>query len=378
VMQIRYGGCKGTLSVRPELDNEKYQLIIRESMKKFETAYDMLEICKLSAPRALCLNRQVIVLLSNRHICDSNFLILQNKTLLWLVQSLLNNQKAFQLLIDKVLDVFPLQELSQNVDLVNEVFFRDLVIGCCLNNVLDLLKRTKIKVSKSKARNMFGTVDEYGVLKDGQVFIQPTPLPNINDKRISPVSAKPFVGRVAITKNPCHHPGDIRTFEAVDHPKLQHLKDVVVFPCQGHRPHPHEISGSDLDGDEYAVIWHEDLVPTTPNADPYDYDLQKEPEKQNRPITRNDISNSVLTIAEQDCIGRLSNLHLAFVDKQGVDDSFCKQLAGFISQEVDSPKTGKHPLTDAEINEISNKLNNERPDFMENRNMRSYLSPYIL
>ena len=79
--------------------------------------------------------------------------------------------------------------------------------------------------------------------------------------------------KVVITKNPCHHPGDIRTFTAVDHPKLKHLKDVVVFSQQGDRPAPHDISGSDLDGDEYLVLWHKDLVPCeTENAQPYDFD----------------------------------------------------------------------------------------------------------
>jgi hypothetical protein len=51
VLQIRYGGCKGTVSVDPNLDDKPHQLIIRESMLKFTSDHDQLEICKVSSPR---------------------------------------------------------------------------------------------------------------------------------------------------------------------------------------------------------------------------------------------------------------------------------------------------------------------------------------
>ncbi|CAF0945376.1 unnamed protein product [Didymodactylos carnosus] len=224
-------------------------------------------------------------------------------------------------------------------------------------------------------------VDEYGVLEYGQVFIQYTPMyeENINDEPRSREDPKILKNcLVAITKNPCHHPGDIRTFNAIDHLKLRHLKDVVVFPKKGPRPHPNEISGSDLDGDEYAVIWHEDLVPDTPNYEAYMYDSQKDLPEHTGEITREDINKVVLDIAEQDYLGRLSNLHLAYVDLLGVHHETCKELAGVISKEVDSGKTGIHPKSEAEIKELAKGLNNQRPDFMENKNMKSYVSSYIL
>ncbi len=54
VMQIRYGGCKGTVSVNPDLDYTEKQLILRKSMHKFISTHDVLELCKISAPR-MCL-----------------------------------------------------------------------------------------------------------------------------------------------------------------------------------------------------------------------------------------------------------------------------------------------------------------------------------
>ena len=77
-----------------------------------------------------------------------------------------------------------------------------------------------------------------------------------NDPSFAPQPEKTIILQqsVVVTKNPCHHPGDIRVFSAVDVPRLRHLKDVIVFPQRGKRPHPNEISGSDLDGKRNIVL----------------------------------------------------------------------------------------------------------------------------
>jgi RNA-dependent RNA polymerase len=237
---------------------------------------------------------------------------------------------------------------------------------------------------------MFGIVDEYNVLKPNEVFIQYTRLNDHEDNDHYDKNQKTEIlnnRTVVITKNPCHHPGDVRTFTAVDYKALRHLKDVVVFSQQGDRPASHQISGSDLDGDEYAVIWHEDLVPQqTPNATPYNFDSQGDPPLLNRPVNRDDINEIVLNLAESDYLGRLSNLHLAYADRFGVNsnappnnDVFSTiELAGKISEEVDSGKTGQHPLNEIQIRKQGKALGNKRPDFMEKANMESYHSEKIL
>lgn len=116
-------------------------------------------------------------------------------------------------------------------------------------------------------------------------------------------------------------------------------------------------------GDEYAVYWHPDLIPTTENFAPYEYDSQEKPRKLDRPVTRDDIREIVLEISEQDALGRLSNLHLAFTDKFNIRHPDALKIAAAIAEEVDAGKTGKHPLTDDEIAGLARKLDHERADF---------------
>jgi hypothetical protein len=125
-------------------------------------------------------------------------------------------------------------------------------------------------------------------------------------------------------------------------------------------------------GDEYVVIWHEDLIPETENETPYEYDSQGDPPKMNRPITRDDINKVVMEVSEQDCLGSLANIHLAYADKEGIKSEICTKLAGDISQEVDATKTGKHPLTEEEIKDLRDGLDNTWPDFMKTRGKKKF------
>ncbi|CAF4988909.1 unnamed protein product, partial [Rotaria sp. Silwood1] len=314
-VQFRYAGAKGVVSVDPQLQSD-CRLRIRYSMKKFVSSHRCFEVCKVSAPRSLYLNRQVILLLSNRCISDVVFLILQQRNHLTLIRALLRNDDAKYLLDEKLPNWF----LPDNckIDFVREPFFRHLVITACLLSVRDLLRRTRIRIPRNKARNMIGIIDEYNVLKENEVFIQYTIMNDDEDKDHNNNHEKTQIlhqCQVVVTKNPCHHPGDVRTFTAVNHKALKRLKDVIVFSQQGNCPASHQISGSDLDGDEYAIIWHEDLVPVqTRNATPFDFDSQTKTSLLDRPVTRNDINSVVLKICESDLLGRLSNLHLAYAD----------------------------------------------------------------
>ena len=200
----------------------------------------------------MCLNREVINLLSYRDISSECLLVFQLRNILWLITSLVSNQSVIAVFNEKVLRVLSWSDISRHPQLSKEPFFRRLLHTTILNNLHQLVTRAHIRIPQ--ARYMFGVVDEYKVLHEGQVFVQIT-----NDDGVQTV----LEGFIAITKNPCRHPGDLRVLQAVDNKCLRHLYDVLVFPQQGSRPHASEISGSDLDGDEYTVIWDPELIPSS-------------------------------------------------------------------------------------------------------------------
>jgi hypothetical protein len=72
--------------------------------------------------------------------------------------------------------------------------------------------------------------------------------------------------------------GDIRKLEAVDIPSFHDLKNVIVFPMNGPRPHAMEMSGGDLDGDTFWISRHPGLIFQT-NEEPFDYQDQEDDAK---------------------------------------------------------------------------------------------------
>ena len=87
-----------------------------------------------------------------------------------LIRALLRNDDAKNLLDDKLSNWF--LPYGAKIDFVYEPFFRQVLITTCLVSTRELLRRTRIRVPRNKARNMFGIVDEYNVFKSDEVFIQ--------------------------------------------------------------------------------------------------------------------------------------------------------------------------------------------------------------
>lgn len=72
-----------------------------------------------------------------------------------------------------------------------------------------------------------------------------------------------------ITRNPCLDPADIRIVQCVGEKeikerlekagkklnKFEKMQNVVIMPMKGKTPLTSQISGSDLDGDNFFICW---------------------------------------------------------------------------------------------------------------------------
>ena len=104
-------------------------------------------------------------------------------------------------------------------------------------------------------------MDETKQMPEGYVFFQYREIDPTDPLKPAKIRRLPAGTKVAVYRSPSLHPGDVRVLTTYDHPSLYHLVDVVVFPALGARPHPNEMSGGDLDGDIYSVIFDPRLVP---------------------------------------------------------------------------------------------------------------------
>lgn len=177
-------------------------------------------------------------------------------------------------------------------------------------------------------------MDETGFLDEGQVYCTV-----ITEEKKDLV----LTGSVVVTRSPALHPGDVQCATAIDVPPgspLRALHNCLVFSSQGERDLPSKLSGGDLDGDLYNVIYLESLYPAKTKK-PADYLIQA-PIDIGREVTRADMTDFFVTFMENDQLGRIATLHQTLADQMplGTSDPACLLLAELHSKAVDFSKTG--------------------------------------
>ncbi|MCJ1281547.1 hypothetical protein MMC26_000867 [Xylographa opegraphella] len=359
VIQIRFAGAKGMISLDTTRSGDV--LMLRKSMRKFEApdAFNI-EICGSGIrPLPLRLNRQLIKILEDLGVSEQPLLDLQQEEVDELRETAqspilaANFLEKANLATSAMIPTLVRTLVRLQLNFLNDQFLRHMIELSVLVKLRELKYRARIYVPQGFT--LHGIMDETGFLREGEVYC-----PIIDD---TTGRRKVLVGaNVAITRSPALHPGDIQLVNAVNVPDespLNGLHNCVVFSQRGSRDLPSKLSGGDLDGDLYNIIYDERLKPKRV-VEAADYP-RVEAISLDRPVERPDIIHHFLTFMQQDQLGRIATLHQSIADqkKQGTFDQECLTLAELHSTAVDYSKTG----IPADISRLP-KNKRLRPDFM--------------
>ncbi|RYP53397.1 hypothetical protein DL768_001642 [Monosporascus sp. mg162] len=362
-IQIRWAGAKGMLALDDALGGMVMR--IRPSMVKFESQdKENLEICDVaSKPIPLVLNRQMIKVLEDMGCSEEWFFKVQNRELnrLRMITASVDNTVVF-LKRQKVADQIRFSQLIRRlhklgIDYKTDRFLCSVVETVVLRE-LRLLKN-KARIPVEKGVTLFGIMDEYRFLEEDEIFLTFDGLSGTHYRDLDNCL-------VLVTRSPALHPGDIQIRRAVvppnGHPLLS-LSNCVVFSQKGERDLPSQLSGGDLDGDIYNIIW-DDLAVSSCKREfaPADYP-RVPPLDIRREVVREDITEFFVQFMATDQLGLIAIKHLILADQKpaGTVDEECRKLAELHSTAVDYSKTGI-PVAAVELQRLGK--TKYRPDFL--------------
>jgi len=163
-------------------------------------------------------------------------------------------------------------------------FLTDIVEVAAMSNLRSLKYRARIPIEKGYL--LYGIMDETNFLREGEVYIA-TEDEWDDGHRTRHI----LVGdRIVVTRAPALHPGDVQVVRGVNVPEgspLRNLQNCIVFSQHGPRDLPSQLSGGDLDGDLFHIIYDPRLIPNH-TLPPADYAPAK-PRDLGRPVQVNDI-----------------------------------------------------------------------------------------
>ncbi len=163
-------------------------------------------------------------------------------------------------------------------------FLTDIVEVAAMSNLRSIKYRARIPITQGYL--LYGIMDETNSLKEGEVYIATQAYDDSGHLRRKILEGD----RIIVTRAPALHPGDTQLVKAVDVPEgspLRGIHNCIVFSQQGARDLPSQLSGGDLDGDLFHIIYDPRLIPdfTVPPAD-----YPSTPAKDlGRPVEREDI-----------------------------------------------------------------------------------------
>lgn len=209
----------------------------------------------------MILNRQFIKILEDLGISENVFLNLQDAAVEELrsrtdqainIATFLENDVECTKATGIPTLIRQLDEIG--IDYRQDEFLYGVVEMAIVTKLRDIKYRGRIPVKGGVT--LYGIMDETGYLREGEIYVVTETPPEGGRK----VHVQP---NVIVTRSPAMHPGDVQIVNAVDVPQyspLKQLSNVIVFSQHGSRDLPSQLSGGDLDGDLYNVIWDERYV----------------------------------------------------------------------------------------------------------------------
>lgn len=321
-------------------------LVLRPSMQKFHGSRTWdIEVCGANfKPLPMYLNRQLVKILEDLGVPAENFLELEGQMveqIRRITESPLN--AAIFLETNRVGISTKMPFIFRFLDELNLAFGGDTFLSHVVEiSVLSQLRDVKYRsrISVEQGVTLYGIMDETDFLEEGEIYCT-FERPGEKGKLKKCV----LVGKnVVVTRSPALHPGDVQKARAVkvlpSGSPLRALSNVVVFSQKGQRDLPSQLSGGDLDGDLYNIIFDERLIP--PNIHPPAEYNAVPPMDIGRPVLQSDITEFFVKFMETDQLGRISTIHMQLADRApiGTLDPDCKKLAEMASTAVDFSKTG--------------------------------------
>jgi hypothetical protein len=394
--QIRSGGAKGLLCVEPEAfsrhSTKRFYIKWRPSMQKFSSGHRGLYVLSISQPIPMYLNRQIVPLLTYLGVPDQIFMKLLEDSLSLITNVFTSNHTALGMIryyqhdsVDYNVMNLPLQLkmrdglriladcLLAGMSLHQDRLFQQMLLALCRRVLLDICLRARVLVPNAVC--LLGVVDMTGTLAENEVFVQ------FNDVNNDSAVHRLRNVDVIVGRNPSLYPGDLRKLRAVDNPLLRDLTNVIVFSSKGQRPQPSKMSGGDLDGDIYFVIYDPQITNNCRVCvEPLNLDMPADPldsayaalATESSVVSVDAIKSFFVRFMMSDNLGAIASAHVAFADKDGPMSASCIKLAQLHSKAVDFPKTGIPAMMDDDL------LYKTAPDFMENPFKRMYISHKVL
>ncbi|KAF8845474.1 RdRP-domain-containing protein [Paxillus ammoniavirescens] len=362
--QFRLGGAKGMVVQDNTLEGRV--VCLRPSQVKFEAPNNRtFDIQSTSTrPKAMFLNRPLIVVMEYLGVSVDRVIELQDRSISE-AQSIRSSFKdASKVLQQHGLGTsFHLPSLFRNMSTIlslkigdetndDTYLYNDLVaksLHCAETHMLRELKyRAHIAVPGSFT--LLGVSDEWDCLGENEIYA------TVQDEKTG--LYQEITGKVAITRSPQIHPGDVQVVTAVRRPELEHLTNVVVFSCRGDRALSSCLGGGDLDGDDFNLILDPEILPQRV-ATPGEY-ISLPIKTTPHPCGIEDVVDFIFNYIEADLVGHIAISHLRFSDLADPSCKECLDLAQLASHAVDFPKTG----TPVRFQDLPKHRTRTKPDFL--------------